>query len=130
MAASILNLLTTEYSGEQKEGCSKKSLKINLLICRHENLLSQTVCFFRISSSSTLFLVNLHSIIRVFEPKFHRRYSFFSSSENWSDHVFPSHHSNLNISCWALCFSSSSSELSAKQQSYTLETNPPTVQTH
>lgn len=104
VAASSLNLLTTEYSGEQKEGCAEKSLQRNLLICRHENLLSQTVCFFGIGSSSTLLLVNLHSIISGIEPKFHRSYSFFSSSENWSDQVFTSHHSTLNISCWLLFF--------------------------
>lgn len=104
VAASSLNLLTTEYSGEQKEGCAEKSLQRNLLICRHENLLSQTVCFFGIGSSSTLLLVNLHSIISGVEPKFHRSYSFFGSSENWSDQVFTSHHSTLNISCWLLVF--------------------------
>lgn len=78
VAAPSLNLLTTEYSGEQKEGCTEKSLQRNLLICRHENLLSLTARLSRVGSSPTL--VNLRPIIDGAEPKFDRSYSSFGSS--------------------------------------------------
>lgn len=96
VAASSLNLLTTEYSGEQKEASKEiywsADMKTSYLKQSASSESAQARLFF-----SSICIQSSAELSQSFTDV-----TFFSSSENWSDQVSTSHHNHLNISF--LCF--------------------------